>query len=47
MTRLGEGKMNNPPLDDLFELRIGDRVVALGSEGLAGLRGEPAAVNAP
>jgi DtxR family Mn-dependent transcriptional regulator len=28
------------PLDDLFEVRIGDRVVPLGSEGLAGLRGE-------
>ncbi len=28
------------PLDDLFELQIGDRVVPLGSEGLAGLLGE-------
>ena len=28
------------PLDDLFELRIGDRVVRVGSEGLSGLRGE-------
>jgi DtxR family Mn-dependent transcriptional regulator len=28
------------PLDDLFELRIGDRIVPLGSEGLAGLLGE-------
>jgi DtxR family Mn-dependent transcriptional regulator len=30
------------PLDDLFEVKVGDRVVTLGSEGLAGLRGEPA-----
>src|SRR6185312_4493861 len=28
------------PLDDLFQLRVGERVVALGSEGLAGLLGE-------
>jgi DtxR family Mn-dependent transcriptional regulator len=28
------------PLDDLFEVRIGDQLVPLGSEGLAGLRGE-------
>lgn len=28
------------PLDDLFELEIGDHVVPLGSEGLAGVRGE-------
>ena len=30
-------------LDDLFELQIGEATVRLGSEGLAGLRGEPAA----
>jgi DtxR family Mn-dependent transcriptional regulator len=30
------------PLDDLFEVQVGDKVIALGSEGLAGLRGEPA-----
>ncbi|MFO0850912.1 MAG: metal-dependent transcriptional regulator [Gemmataceae bacterium] len=30
------------PLDDLFEVEVGGRVVRLGSEGLAGLRGEPA-----
>lgn len=29
------------PLDDLFEVRVGGRLVRLGSEGLAGLRGEP------
>ena len=29
------------PLDDLFEVRVGRRVVRLGSEGLAGLLGEP------
>jgi DtxR family Mn-dependent transcriptional regulator len=29
------------PLDDLFEVEVGDRVIMLGSEGLAGLRGEP------
>ncbi len=27
-------------LDDLFEVRVGDRLIRLGSEGLAGLRGE-------
>jgi DtxR family Mn-dependent transcriptional regulator len=27
-------------LDDLFELRIGEKTIMLGSEGLAGLRGE-------
>lgn len=29
-------------LDDLFELQVGDRTIQLGSEGLLGLRGEPA-----
>ena len=29
-------------LDDLFEVVVGDRLIRLGSEGLAGLRGEPA-----
>jgi DtxR family Mn-dependent transcriptional regulator len=28
------------PLDDLFEVDVGGRIVRLGSEGLAGLRGE-------
>jgi DtxR family Mn-dependent transcriptional regulator len=28
------------PLDDLFEVEVGDSVIPLGSEGLAGLRGE-------
>jgi DtxR family Mn-dependent transcriptional regulator len=28
------------PLDDLFEVLIGEKVLRLGSEGLAGLRGE-------
>jgi DtxR family Mn-dependent transcriptional regulator len=28
------------PLDDLFEVAVGGRVIRLGSEGLAGLRGE-------
>jgi DtxR family Mn-dependent transcriptional regulator len=31
------------PLDDLFELEIGNQVVPVGSEGLRGLRGELAA----
>jgi DtxR family Mn-dependent transcriptional regulator len=31
------------PLDDLFEVEVGDSVVPLGSEGLAGLHGELAA----
>jgi DtxR family Mn-dependent transcriptional regulator len=29
------------PLDDLFEVEVAGRTVRLGSEGLAGLRGEP------
>jgi DtxR family transcriptional regulator, Mn-dependent transcriptional regulator len=29
------------PLDDLFQVQVGDQVVHLGSEGLAGLLGEP------
>jgi DtxR family Mn-dependent transcriptional regulator len=29
------------PLDDLFEVQVGDKILTLGSEGLAGLRGEP------
>jgi DtxR family Mn-dependent transcriptional regulator len=28
------------PLDDLFELHLGDRLIRMGSEGLIGLRGE-------
>ncbi len=28
------------PLDDLFEVRVGSRVIPMGSEGLAGLRGQ-------
>jgi DtxR family transcriptional regulator, Mn-dependent transcriptional regulator len=28
------------PLDDLFEVQVGDQIVPMGSEGLAGLRGE-------
>jgi DtxR family Mn-dependent transcriptional regulator len=28
------------PLDNLFEVKVGERVVALGKEGLAGLSGE-------
>jgi DtxR family Mn-dependent transcriptional regulator len=28
------------PLDDLFEVQVADRIITLGSEGLAGLRGE-------
>lgn len=31
------------PLDDVFQLQIGHRIVPLGSEGLAGLHGETAA----
>ena len=31
------------PLDGLFEVQVGDRVVPLGGEGLAGLLGEPLA----
>jgi DtxR family Mn-dependent transcriptional regulator len=31
---------NYQPLDDLFEVEVNGRVILLGSEGLAGLRGE-------
>lgn len=31
------------PLDDLFEVEVGGQLIRLGSEGLAGLRGEPLA----
>ncbi|HVK15427.1 MAG TPA: metal-dependent transcriptional regulator [Fimbriiglobus sp.] len=31
------------PLDDLFEIEVGGKLIRLGSEGLAGLRGELAA----
>ncbi len=31
-------------LDDLYEVQVGDRIIKLGSEGLAGLRGELTAV---
>jgi DtxR family Mn-dependent transcriptional regulator len=34
------------PLDDLFEVQLADKVIMLGSEGLAGLRGELIASNA-
>jgi DtxR family Mn-dependent transcriptional regulator len=32
--------VSHQPLDDLFEVRVGGRVVPLGSEGLSGLLGE-------
>jgi len=32
--------VGHQPLDDLFEIRVGDQVVPVGSEGLAGLLGE-------
>jgi DtxR family Mn-dependent transcriptional regulator len=32
--------LSHEPLDDLFEIHVGGRVVALGSEGLTGLLGE-------
>ena len=32
--------LSHEPLDDLFEIQVGDQTVALGSEGLAGLLGE-------
>ena len=28
------------PLDDMFQLRVGEQVIPVGSEGLAGVRGE-------
>lgn len=33
--------MSYEELDDIFEIRVDQRIVRLGSEGLAGLRGEP------
>jgi DtxR family Mn-dependent transcriptional regulator len=36
--------INYEELDDLFEVRIGERIIQLGSEGLAGLRGELSAI---
>jgi DtxR family Mn-dependent transcriptional regulator len=35
------------PLDDLFEVAIGKRVIRLGSEGLFGLRGERITLTSP
>src|SRR4051812_34392302 len=35
------------PLDDLYELKVGERVVHLGSEGLVGLLGELAGPDRP
>ncbi|HWG42089.1 MAG TPA: metal-dependent transcriptional regulator [Gemmataceae bacterium] len=32
--------LSHEPLDDLFEVQVGDQIVALGSEGLSGLLGE-------
>ncbi|MFO0803349.1 MAG: metal-dependent transcriptional regulator [Gemmataceae bacterium] len=32
--------LNYQPLDDVFEVQVGDRLIRLGSEGLSGLRGE-------
>jgi DtxR family Mn-dependent transcriptional regulator len=34
---------SHQPLDDLFEVEVGNQVIPVGSEGLAGLRGELAA----
>lgn len=31
---------SHQPLDDIFHLRVGDKVIPVGSEGLAGVRGE-------
>jgi DtxR family Mn-dependent transcriptional regulator len=32
--------VNYQPLDDMFDLQVGERTMHIGSEGLAGLRGE-------
>lgn len=32
--------LSHQPLDDLFQLQVGNEIIQLGSEGLAGLRGE-------
>ncbi len=34
--------ISHQPLDDIFHLRVGTQVIHVGSEGLAGLRGQPA-----
>jgi DtxR family Mn-dependent transcriptional regulator len=35
--------VSHQPLDDIFDLRVGAKAIHVGSEGLAGLRGELAA----
>jgi DtxR family Mn-dependent transcriptional regulator len=35
--------VHHEPLDDLFEVRVGENTLRLGPEALAGLRGEPVA----
>lgn len=35
--------VSHQPLDDMFHLQVGDRLLHVGSKGLAGLRGEEAA----
>jgi DtxR family Mn-dependent transcriptional regulator len=35
--------IGHQPLDDMFDLRVGSRAIHVGSEGLAGLRGQLAA----
>jgi hypothetical protein len=32
--------LQHHPLDDLFELQVGDQLLRVGSEALAGLQGE-------
>jgi DtxR family Mn-dependent transcriptional regulator len=39
--------LRHQPLDDLYEIQVGDRVVPMGSEGLAGLMGEAVARPGP
>jgi DtxR family Mn-dependent transcriptional regulator len=35
--------LSHQPLDDLYQIQVADRIYPLGSEGLAGLLGEPVA----
>jgi DtxR family Mn-dependent transcriptional regulator len=38
--------LQHHPLDDLFELQVGDQILRVGSEALAGLLGEPVSESA-
>jgi len=35
------------PLDDMFQLQVGETIIPVGSEGLAGVRGEVLSAGEP